>query len=116
MKNHTNAKMLRVFIDENDKYETQLLYEKIVFEAHEQGLAGATVIKGIMGFGPNSKKIHSTKLFEISSDLPMIIEIVDTDEKIKKFIASLEHVFEKTNSEVFIVIEKVEFIRYRKSE
>jgi len=83
MVNSPNAKLLRIFIGEDDKYEQLPLYETIVFEARKQGLSGATVSRGIMGFGANSKKIHSTKLFEISSDLPLVIEIVDTEQKIR---------------------------------
>ena len=81
MENDPNAKLLRVFIGENDRIGQHPLYETIVFEAKKQGLSGATVTRGIMGFGANSK-VHTTKLFEISSDLPLVIEIVDTEEKI----------------------------------
>ena len=70
MDNDPNAKLLRIFIGENDKYGQEPLYETIVFEAKKQGLSGATVIRGIMGFGANSR-IHTAKLFEISSDLPL---------------------------------------------
>jgi uncharacterized protein len=116
MVNSPNAKLLRIFIGEDDKYEQLPLYETIVFEARKQGLSGATVSRGIMGFGANSKKIHSTKLFEISSDLPLVIEIVDTEQKIRDFIKSVEHMFEKTKSGVLITIEKVEVIQYKASQ
>ncbi len=66
-----------------------------------------------MGFGANSTKIHTTKLFEISSDLPLVIEIVDTEEKVRNFVKSVEHMFEKTTSGVLITIEKAEVIRYK---
>jgi uncharacterized protein len=112
MENNPNAKLLRIFIGENDKYELHPLYETIVFEARKQGLSGATVTRGIMGFGANSKKIHTTKLFEISSDLPLVIEIVDAEEKVKKFLKSVEHMFEHTKSGVLITLEKVEVVRY----
>jgi len=69
-----------------------------------------------MGFGANSRKIHTTKLFEISSDLPLVIEIVDTEEKVKNFVKSVEHMFEYTKSEVLITIEKVEVVRYNASK
>ena len=112
MENNPNAKLLRIFIGESDKHGQQPLYETIVFEAKKQGLSGATVTKGIMGFGPNSK-IHSAKLFEISSDLPLVIEIVDTEEKIKQFTTIVEHLFEQTKSGGLITIEKAEVIRYK---
>jgi PII-like signaling protein len=112
MENHPNAKLLRVFIGESDKYGQQPLYEALVFEAKRQGLSGATVTRGIMGFGANST-IHTTKLFEISSDLPLIIEIVDTEEKIKQFVKTVEQWFDQTQSGGLITIEKAEVIRYR---
>lgn len=112
MDNDPNAKLLRIFIGENDKYGQEPLYETIVFEAKKQGLSGATVIRGIMGFGANSR-IHTAKLFEISSDLPLVIEIVDTEEKIKAFTKWVEEAFEKTKSGGLITIEKAEVIRYK---
>ncbi len=112
MENHPNAKLLRIFIGESDKHGQQPLYETIVFEAKKQGLAGATVFRGIMGYGANSK-VQTTKLFEISSDLPLVIEVVDTEEKISKFIETVEKLFELTKSGGLITIEKAEVIRYK---
>jgi PII-like signaling protein len=112
MENNPDAKLLRIFIGENDKLSQQPLYEAIVFEAKKQGLSGATVMRGIMGFGANSK-VHTTKLFEISSDLPLIIEIVDTEEKIRAFSTTVENLFEQTKSGGLITIEKAEVIRYK---
>jgi uncharacterized protein len=112
MENNPDAKLLRIFIGENDKFGQQPLYETIVFEAKKQGLSGATVMRGIMGFGANSK-VHTTKLFEISSDLPLVIEIVDTEEKIRAFSITVENLFEQTKSGGLITIEKAEVIRYK---
>ena len=112
MENNPNAKLLRIFIGESDKVGQQPLYETIVFEAKKQSLSGATVIRGIMGFGANSK-VHTTKLFEISSDLPLIIEIVDTEEKIMEFINIVEQLFEQTKSGGLITIEDAGVIRYK---
>lgn len=112
MENNPNARLLRIFIGESDKHGQQPLYETIVFEAKKQGLSGATVTRGIMGFGANSR-VHTTKLLEISSDLPLVIEIVDTEDKIRKFIATAEHFFEQTKSGGMITIEKAEVIRYK---
>ncbi|HXS56911.1 MAG TPA: DUF190 domain-containing protein [Hanamia sp.] len=112
MENNPSAKLLRIFIGESDKTGSKPLYEAIVFEAKRQKLSGATVMRGIMGFGANSM-IHSAKLFDISSDLPVMIEIVDTEEKITAFIKFVEEVFEETNSGGLITTEKVEVIRYR---
>ena len=112
MENNPNAKLLRIFIGESDKAGHQPLYEAIVFEAKKQSLSGATVTRGIMGFGANSK-VHTAKLFEISADLPLIIEIVDTEEKIREFTKTVEHLFEETKSGGLITLEKAEVIRYR---
>ncbi len=112
MENNPNAKLLRIFIGESDKLGQQPLYEAIVFEAKRQSLSGATVTKGIMGFGANSK-IHATKLFEISADLPLVIEVVDTEEKIRDFTKKVEEFFEQTKSGGLITLEKAEVIRYK---
>ncbi len=112
MENSPNAKLLRIFVGESDKAGNQPLYEAIVFEAKKQSLSGATVTRGIMGFGANSK-VHTTKLFEISTDLPLVIEIVDTEEKIRTFTSIVEKMFEETNSGGLITLEKAEVIRYR---
>ena len=112
MENSPNAKLLRIFVGEADKAGNQPLYEAIVFEAKKQSLSGATVTRGVMGFGANSK-VHTTKLFEISTDLPLVIEIVDTEDKIRAFTSIVEKMFEETNSGGLITLEKVEVIRYR---
>jgi uncharacterized protein len=115
MENNPNAKLLRIFIGESDKSGHQPLYEAIVFEAKKKGLGGATVTRGIMGFGANSR-IHTTKLFEISSDMPLVIEIVDTEEKIRDFLPVVEHLIESSRSGGLITIEKAEVIRYKAGE
>ncbi|MEO8821177.1 MAG: DUF190 domain-containing protein [Ginsengibacter sp.] len=112
MVNNPDAKLLRIFLGESDKHEQQPLYETIVFEAKKQGLSGATVMRGIMGFGPNSK-IHTAKLFDISSDLPVIVEIVDTLENINSFVKVVEQLFEESKSGGLMTIEKAEVIRYK---
>lgn len=114
MENNPNAKLLRIFIGENDKVGQQPLYEAIVFEAKKQSLSGATVTRGIMGFGANSS-VHTTKLFELSSDLPLVIEIVDSEEKIRDFVHAVEHLFEQAKSGGLITLEKAEVIRYKPS-
>ena len=112
MENNPNAKLLRIFIGESDKIGQKPLYEVIVFEAKKQGLSGATVTRGIMGFGPNSK-VHTSKLFEISTDLPLVIEIVDQEEKIRIFTETVQEFFEKSKSGGLITLEKAEVIRYK---
>ncbi len=111
MENNPNAKLLRIFIGESDRIGHDMLYEKIVIEAKKQGLSGATVTRGIMGFGANSK-IHTAKLLELSSDLPLVIEIVDTEEMIRAFTVTVEHLFEQARSGGLITLEKAEIIKY----
>lgn len=112
MENDPAAKLLRIFIGESDKVGQQPVYEMIVFEAKKQSLSGATVTRGIMGFGANSR-IHSAKLLDISTDLPVVIEIVDTHEKITAFLKTVEQLFEEAKSGGLITIEKAEVIRYK---
>lgn len=111
MQTNSEAKLLRIFIGENDKIKGTSVYEEIVFKARESGLAGATVIKGVMGFGANSK-IHTSKLLTLSEDLPLIIEIVDTLEKIEKFIPVVNDIFENANIGGLVTIEKAQIIKY----
>ena len=112
MEANSNANLLRIFVGESDKAGQSPLYEAIVFEAKKHALSGATVTRGIMGFGANSK-VHTAKLFEISSDLPLVIEIVDTEEKIREFTTIVEQLFEQTKSGGLITIEKTEVVRYK---
>jgi PII-like signaling protein len=112
MENRPDAKLLRIFVGESDRCGHQPLYEKIVFEAKKRGLCGATVMRGVMGFGADSR-IHSAKLFDISSDLPMIVEVVDTEEKIREFIPVVGAWFEESGSGGLITVEKAEVILYR---
>lgn len=99
--------LLRIFIGESDSYKGQTLFEAIVVKARELHLAGATVIRGIMGFGASSR-IHSTKLLTLSEDLPIIIEIVDTEDKIDQLMPFLDEVVK----EGLITKERVNIIKY----
>jgi len=82
--------LLRVFIGEADKYEHKPLYEWIVLKAREMGLAGATVLRGMMGFGANTRQIHTFRFDTLSEDLPMIVEIVDTQANLEKLLEVIE--------------------------
>ncbi len=115
MENNSNAKLLRIFIGESDKYGNTPLYEAIVFKAKKEKLSGATVTKGVMGFGANSI-INSSKLFTISRDFPLIVEIVDMEDKIRDFVKILEKMFEKSNTGGLITIEKAEIIHYKEKK
>ena len=105
------AKLLRIFIGESDKIHLIPVYEKIVLLARESGLAGATVFKGIMGFGGRSR-IHTAKILRLSEDLPLIIEIVDDSEKIEKFLPVVDDLFSKAGCGGLITIERAEVIKY----
>ena len=111
MQINREAKLLRIFIGESDKIKGRSVYEEIVLRAREAKLAGATVTRGIMGFGANSI-IHTSKILTISEDLPLVIEIVDTLEKIESFIQTVHNIFEAANIGGLVTIEKVEVIKY----
>jgi uncharacterized protein len=100
--------LLRLFIGESDRHDGKLLYEWIVLKAREQGLAGATVLRGLMGYGAHSR-LHTFKIERLSQDLPIIIEIVDTEENIQKFLASID----KELSEGLATLEKARIHFYR---
>lgn len=105
------AKLLRIFVGESDNFGLVPVYEHIVTEAKKDGLAGATVLKGIMSFGANSR-IHTAKILRLSEDLPIVIEIVDESEKIDAFIKKINKLFEEVNCGGLITIEKMNIIKY----
>lgn len=100
--------LLRVFIGESDKWQGRPLYEAIVLKARELQLAGATVLRGPMGFGANSR-LHTAKILRLSEDLPVIIEIVDSREKIDELLPHLDVMVQ----EGLVTLERVQVIRYR---
>ncbi len=108
MKMGETGQLLRVFIGESDVYEGEPLFRAIVMKARELGLAGASVLRGAMGYGANSK-MHTTRLLELSTDLPILIEIVDSAERIKTLLPFLDEVVK----EGLITIEAVLIFRYR---
>ena len=108
MKLSGEAELLRVFIGESDKMHGRPLHEVIVEEARKRGLAGATVLRGILGFGADSR-LHSTKVLRLSEDLPIVIEIVDEADRIASFLPILDPMIE----EGLITLEKVQVIAYR---
>ena len=89
MKIPKEGQLLRIFIGEGNRHEGRPLYEWIVLQAKQMGLAGATVLRGIMGYGANSR-IHTSKIMRLSEDLPIIIEIVDTSEKLTAFLSHID--------------------------
>lgn len=105
------AEQLRIFIGETSKLGQRPLYEIIVEEARKRGLAGATVTRGIMGFGKNSL-IHTAKILRLSEDLPLVIEIIDTPERIGAFLPDLDNMLDGG----LVTLEKIRVISYRNKE
>ena len=100
--------LLRIFIGESDRHGSKLLHEWIVMKAREEGLAGATVMRGMLGFGAHSR-LHTFKIERLSQDLPIIVEIVDTREKLEKFLALIDNEIE----EGMATLEEVKIHFYR---
>jgi len=105
------AALLRIFIGESDRHKHQPLYEAIVLKARETHLAGATVLRGPMGFGKSSR-VHTAKILRLSMDLPVVIEIIDSEEKIRAFLPILDSMI----GGGLVTLEKVQVIDYRAGE
>ncbi len=103
-----DAQLLRVFIGEQDKFDGKPLYEALVLEARKMGMAGATVYRGMLGYGANSV-VHTDKILRLSQSLPMVVEIVDTPAKIESFLPTLD----KMMQEGLVTLEKARVIIYR---
>jgi PII-like signaling protein len=100
--------LLRIFIGETDRIHGKALYEQIVLKARELGLAGATVVRGTMGFGASSR-VHTAKILCLSEDLPVVIELVDTEENLNKLMPFID----ENVTEGLVTMEKVRVIKYR---
>lgn len=103
-----DAVLLRIFMGESDRHEHKALYEAVVLKAREAGLAGATVLRGPMGYGKSSR-LHSAKILRLSMDLPLVIEIVDSEEKIQSFLPTLDTMMIGG----LVTMEKVRVLDYR---
>src|ERR1051325_7518623 len=108
MKTPENGKLLRIFVGESDRWHHRPLYEAIVLKARELGLAGATVLRGPMGFGANSH-LHTAKILRLSLDLPIVIEIVDTEEKVRMLLPFLNEMVLGG----LVTLEDVQILKYR---
>jgi PII-like signaling protein len=108
MKISEEGQLLRIFIGESDKWKGKPLYEAIVLKAREMGLAGATMLRGLMGYGAASR-IHTAKILRLSEDLPIIVEIVDNPEKIASFLPIIDEMVQ----EGLVTLERVQVILYR---
>ena len=103
-----DAVLLRIFIGESDRWQHQPLYEALVLAARQAHLAGATVLRGPMGFG-KSRRIHTAKILQLSTDLPLVIEMVDSEEKINAFLPTLDRMI----GGGLVTLEKVKVLKYR---
>jgi PII-like signaling protein len=114
MENNSAGLILRVFISSTDKdKEDRLLYESIVFKAKEKGLAGSTVLKGILGFGASSV-IQSYKFWELTEKLPVIVEIIDEEDKIMAFYETIKPILESMRYGCLVTTEKIDILMYKK--
>jgi len=113
MKIEGKACLMKIYLGESDRLNGRPLYEEIVFEARNRGLAGATVYKGIMSFGA-SHSIHTMKIFALSTDMPIVIEIIDTHEKIEDFHERLNQLMDKSRKGGMVFIQDLEVTRYVK--
>ena len=113
MKLEGNGRLLRIFIGETDKVDHRPLYEVIVSKAREMGMAGATVLRGVQGYGADSRVIHTAKILRLSEDLPIIVEMVDTEEKIKSFITVVGDLLEQAGCGGMITDELAHIVQYK---
>jgi PII-like signaling protein len=107
MKTTDEGMLLRIFVGEADSYHGKTLYEQIVLKAKELGLSGATVLRGIMGFGADSR-MHTTKLLSLSENLPLVIEIIDSEENLSKLMPFLNEAM----AEGLMTLEKVKIVKF----
>ncbi len=112
MEIHSKGMLLRVFVGESDRAGHVPLYEAIVREARAAHLAGATAWRGMLSYGATAR-IRTAKVLDLSTDLPMVVEIVDEEAKLRAFLPTLERLFDESRSGALVTLEKVEVIRYK---
>jgi uncharacterized protein len=110
-----NASLLKIYSGESDRINGRPLYEEIVFEARKAGIAGATVYKGILSYGA-SHSIHTMKIFALSSDLPIVIEMIDQTENLRTFLPRLNELLDMSKKGGLVIMEPVEVLRYQKGQ
>ena len=109
----TNSRLLRIYLGESQSYHSKPLYEAIVLKARELGLAGATVLRGPLGFG-RSSRLHTAKNLQLSEDLPVVVEIVESEDKLRLLLAAIDGMIAKKG--ILVTIERVEVLRHASKE
>jgi PII-like signaling protein len=112
MKSDDKVKRLRIYVSSTDKFKHSPLYEVIVYAAKRQGISGATVLKGIMGYGASSE-IYSSKLWELSEKLPLVVEIIDESHKIDSFFNSIKPYFDKIGKGHIITVDETTVLMHK---
>ena len=115
MEKNSKATLLRIFISSTDKTDHDMLYESIVFKAKEAGLAGATVLKGMLGYGASSV-IHSYKFWEVTEKIPTVIEVIDEEEKIMSFHETIRPILESMRYGCLVTTQKVNVLLYKSGQ
>jgi len=115
MKLSEKTGILKIYVGESDRVNGRPLFEEIVFEARNNGIAGATVFKGIMSYGA-SHSIHTLKIFALSSDMPVIIELVDNIEKLDSFVTKVQSIMDESKKGGLITFQEISVLRYEKGE
>lgn len=113
MEKEKHGKLLRIYVGTDDHYKGMPMYEAVVRKLRELGMSGVSVFKGIEGFGARSSVIHRDSILRLSNDLPILIEAVDLEEKIKNAITVIEEIIESEDHGSLVTLEDVEIIRYR---
>ena len=115
MKITGKAGLLKIYVGESDKIHGRALFEEIIFEARKAGLAGATAFKGIMSYGA-SHSIHTQKIFALSADMPVTIEIIDNNERLDEFLKTLNTLMDQSKKGGLITFQEVDVLRYKVGE
>lgn len=115
MKISEKTGVLKIYVGESDRVKGRPLFEEIVFEARNRGIAGATVYKGIMSYGA-SHSVHTLKIFALSSDMPVVIELVDNVEKLDEFVVRANELMDESKKGGLITFEEISVLRYERGE
>ena len=111
MDNYTDAAVMRIYLQESERYHHKALYEALIEAAREAGLSGATVLRGIRGFGLSSK-ILSSRILDLASDLPIVVQIIDRRERVEAFLVRVRELLDEVNSGALVTLDPSRVVRY----